>query len=70
MIRKWYEVTCDYEECGCAIGHYSADTIKEVVEQAKEDGALVRYVVGKRIPLTFCDEECLSKYAKEHGYEC
>ena len=70
MIRKWYEVTCDYEECGCAIGHYSADTIKEAAEQAKEDGAVIRYVVGKRRPLTFCDEECLSKYAKEHGYEC
>ena len=69
MIRKWYEVTCDYEECKAAIGHYIADTIKEAVEQAKRDGALVRYVVGRRQPHVFCNEECLEKWAKEHGYD-
>ena len=69
MIRKWYEITCDCEECSSAIGHYDADSIKGAVEQAEEDGAVIRYVVGKRRPFTFCNEKCLSKYAKEHGYE-
>ena len=64
-IRKWTEVTCDYEECGAAIGHYPSDTMKEVVELAKKDGAIVKYIVGRRQPLIFCNEECYKKWKGE-----
>ena len=66
MIRKWMEVTCDYEECTAAIGHYPSDTIKSAVEFAKEDGAVVKYIVGRRQPLLFCNEECYQNWLKNN----
>ena len=70
MIRKWYEVTCDYEECGCAIGHYRADTMRDVVEQAKMyDHPVIKYIAGKRQPYIFCNEECFERWAKSHRYD-
>lgn len=66
MIRKWIEVTCDFQECGASIGHYPSDTIKSAVEFAKEDGAIVRYAVGRRQPYVFCNEECYESWLKEN----
>lgn len=56
MVRKIYEVICDYGHCKAAIGHYPADSIKEAVEWAIEDGAVASR--GK----IFCDKVCQDKY--------
>ena len=66
MIQKWYEVTCDYSECGCVIRHYMGDTIKDVVEQVKNDGAIVKYCKGRRQPYIFCNEECYNNWVREN----
>ena len=67
-IRKWYEVSCDY--CNSGIGHYRADTIKEVIEQVKKhEHGIVKYVVGKRQPYVFCHEMCYKIWEKENGRE-
>ena len=62
MIRRWYEVTCDNEECGIAIGHYAGNQYTSL-QQAVDDGALIKYIGNKR--LIFCCEECYKKYLRD-----
>lgn len=68
MIQKVTKILCD--NCRCGIYDWPENlSCKEVANICKEkDIAVVRYVVGKRTPLTFCDEKCLEEWAKKHGY--
>ena len=68
MIQKITKIICD--NCKMGIYDWPVDlTYKEIVEVCKEKNiAIVRYIAGRRQPYIFCNEECLEKWAKEHGY--
>ena len=70
MIRKWYEVTCDYEECKDAEGREPL-----VVPNAKT--AIFRYVkeyegteypTNTELPIDVAEKE-YEKYLKWKGYD-
>lgn len=59
MIKRWYEVTCDNENCVRAIGYYFGNQYL-ALQQAVDDGAIIKYIGNKR--LTFCCKECYEEY--------
>lgn len=45
-------------------------TYKEIVEICKEKNiAIVRYIVGRRQPLIFCNEKCYNEWKEKNSYE-
>ena len=67
MIQKTTKLICD--NCGKGIYDFVEDlTYKEIANRCKEQKiAVIRYKVGSRIPLTFCDEKCLEEPMKRLG---
>ena len=66
MIQKTTKIICD--NCGQGIYDFVEDlTYKEIANRCKEQKiAVIRYKVGSRIPLTFCDEKCLEEYEEKY----
>ena len=66
MIQKTTKIICD--NCGQGIYDFVEDlTYKEIANRCKEQKiAVIRYKVGSRIPLTFCDEKCLKEYEEKY----
>lgn len=66
MIQKTTKIICD--NCGQGIYDFVEDlTYKEIANRCKEQKiAIIRYKVGRRIPLTFCDEKCLKEYEEKY----
>ena len=69
MIQKTTKIICD--NCGRGIYDWPENlSYREVAETCKEKNiAVVRYKVGSRIPLTFCDEKCCEEWAERNGYD-
>lgn len=57
MIRKWYEITCDY--CGGAMDHLP---FKPSDECLKKDGVIIKR--GKH----FCCDECYTSWEEERKF--
>lgn len=66
MIQKTTKIICD--NCGQGIYDFVEDlTYKEIANRCKEQKvAVIKYKVGSRIPLTFCDEKCLEEYEEKY----
>lgn len=66
MIQKTTKIICD--NCGQGIYDFVEDlTYKEIANRCKEQKiAVIRYKVGSRIPLIFCDEKCLEEYEEKY----
>ena len=66
MIQKTTKIICD--NCGQGIYDFVEDlTYREIANRCKEqDIAIIRYKVGSRIPLTFCDEKCFKEYEEKY----
>ena len=62
MIQKTTKIICD--NCGQGIHDISEDlTYRQIAEICKEKNiATIRYKVGSRVPLSFCNEKCCKDY--------
>ena len=63
---KTTKIICD--NCEQGMYDFVEDlTYKEIANKYKEQNiSIIRYKVGSRIPLTFCDEKCFKEYEEKY----